>query len=89
MGIFFQKRRNILSKDTDNGCLNVVVKCIGKNPQTDAEGYYKVVHHHEGIISKELFDEEQKLFVESNMEIGPDGKMRRKSTHYSSKNKIK
>ena len=59
MGIFFQKRRNILSKDTDNGCLNVVVKCIGKNPQTDAEGYYKVVHHHEGIISKELFDEEQ------------------------------
>ena len=79
---------NILKNEKYVG--NVVVKCIGKDPQTGEEGYYKVVHHHEGIISQELFDEVQKLFVErSNMEIGPDGKKRRKSTHYSSKNKIK
>ena len=79
---------NILKNEKYTG--NVVVKCIGKNPQTGEEEYYKAVHHHEGIISQELFDEVQKLFVErSNVEIGPDGNKRRKSTHYSSKNKIK
>jgi DNA invertase Pin-like site-specific DNA recombinase len=79
---------NILKNEKYTG--NVIVKSIGKNPQTGEEEYYKAVHHHEGIISQELFDEVQKLFVErSNMEIGPDGKKRRKSTHYSSKNKIK
>ena len=75
---------NILKNDKYTG--NVTVKSVVKNPQTGEEEFYRAVYHHEGIISQELFDEVQKLFVErSNIEIGPDGKKKRKSTHYSSK----
>ena len=75
---------NILKNEKYTG--NVIVKSVIKNPQTGEEKYFKALHHHEGIISQELFDEVQKTFVKrSNMELGPDGKMRRKSTHYSSK----
>lgn len=75
---------NILKNEKYTG--NVIVKSVIKNPQTGEEKYFKALHHHEGIISQELFDEVQKTFVKrSNMELGPDGKIRRKSTHYSSK----
>ena len=75
---------NILKNEKYTG--NVIVKSVIKNPQTGEERYFKALHHHEGIISQELFDEVQKIFVKrSNMELGPDGKMRRKNTHYSSK----
>ena len=77
---------NILKNEKYIG--NVVVKASAKDPKTNEGQWFKAVGHHKGIISQKMFDEVQRLFVErSNMEIGPDGKKRRKSTHYSSKNK--
>ena len=61
-------------------------KASAKDPVTNEDQWFKAVGHHVGIISKNLFDEVQRLFVErSNMEIGTDGKKKRKKTHYSSK----
>lgn len=75
---------NILKNEKYVG--NVVVKASAKDPVTNEGQWFKVVGHHEGIIKKSLFDEVQRLFVErSNVEIGSDGKKKRKSTHYSSK----
>ena len=75
---------NILKNEKYIG--NVVVKASAKDPVTNEDQWFKAVGHHVGIISKNLFDEVQRLFVErSNMEIGTDGKKKRKKTHYSSK----
>ena len=52
---------NILKNEKYTG--NVIVKSVIKNPQTGEERYFKALHHHEGIISQELFDEVQKIFV--------------------------
>lgn len=44
------------------------------------------LQHHEGIISKEQFKAIQlEMELRSNVEIGEDGKARRKSKKYSSK----
>lgn len=46
--------------------------------------------HHEGIISKEQFEAVQlEMELRSNVEIGEDGKARRKRKKYSSKRGIK
>ena len=43
-------------------------------------------NHHEGIISKEQFEAVQlEMELRSNVEIGEDGKSRRKSKKYSAK----
>lgn len=59
---------NILNNEKYTG--NVVVKCIGKNPQTGEEEYYKAVHHHEGIISQNL-GENRNNFENPQIEKNP------------------
>ena len=50
------------------------------------ENRYLNKNHHEGIISKEQFEAVQlEMELRSNVEIGEDGKSRRKSKKYSSK----
>lgn len=49
-------------------------------------GEYLNKNHHAGIISKEKFEAVQlEMESRSNIEIGEDGKVRRKSRKYSSK----
>ena len=51
-----------------------------------SENRYLYKQHHEGIISKEQFEAVQlEMELRSNVEIGEDGKARRKSKKYSSK----
>ncbi|WP_314881714.1 recombinase family protein [Filifactor alocis] len=51
-----------------------------------SENRYLYKQHHEGIISKEQFEAVQlEMELRSNVEIGEDGKIRRKSRKYSSK----
>jgi resolvase, N-terminal domain protein len=51
-----------------------------------SENRYLYKQHHEGIISKEQFKTVQlEMELRSNVEIGEDGKARRKSKKYSSK----
>lgn len=51
-----------------------------------SENRYLYKQHHEGIISKEQFEVVQlEMELRSNVEIGEDGKIRRKSRKYSSK----
>lgn len=53
-----------------------------------SENQYLYKQHHEGIISKEQFEAVQlEMALRSNVEIGEDGMVRRKSKKYSSKNK--
>lgn len=53
-----------------------------------SEKLYLYKQHHEGIISKEQFKAVQlEMELRSNVEIGEDGTVRRKSKKYSSKNK--
>ena len=53
-----------------------------------SESRYLYKKHHEGIISKEQFESVQlEMSLRSNVEIGEDGMVRRKSKKYSSKNK--
>lgn len=53
-----------------------------------SDNRYLYKQHHEGIISKEQFKAVQvEMKLCSNVEIGEDGKARRKSKKYSSKNK--
>ncbi len=53
-----------------------------------SDNRYLNKEHHEGIISKEQFEAVQlEMELCSNVEIGEDGKARRKSKKYSSKNK--
>ena len=53
-----------------------------------SENRYLYKQHHEGIISKEQFEAVQlEMALRSNVEIGEDGMVRRKSKKYSSKNK--
>ena len=74
---------NILKNEKYIG--NVLVKASAKDPKTNEGQWLKAVGHHKGIISQNMFKEVQRLFAErSNVEIGPDGKKRRKKTHYSS-----
>ncbi|KGF06502.1 recombinase family protein [Arcanobacterium sp. S3PF19] len=48
---------------------------------------YLYSDHHSGIISKEKFEAvELEMASRSNVEVGEDGKMHRKSKKYSSKN---
>ena len=50
------------------------------------ENQYLYKQHHDGIISKEQFKAIQlEMELRSNIEIGEDGKARRKSRKYSSK----
>ena len=67
---------------------NVRVLATPDNPAAgNRKDSYKVISHHEGIISQELFDEVQLLMeARSSIEHGEDGKKVRKKTHYSSKN---
>lgn len=54
----------------------------------ESENRYLYKQHNEGIISKEQFEAVQlEMELRSNVEIGEDGKSRRKSKKYSSKNK--
>ncbi len=51
-----------------------------------SDNRYLNKNHHEGIISKEQFEVVQlEMELRSNVEIGEDGKARRKSKKYSSK----
>ena len=51
-----------------------------------SENRYLYKQHHEGIISKEQFEAVQlEMELRSNVEIGEDGKSRRKSKKYSAK----
>lgn len=51
-----------------------------------SENRYLNKNHHEGIISKEQFEAVQlEMELRSNIEIGEDGKARRKSKKYSAK----
>ena len=53
-----------------------------------AENRYLNKNHHEGIISRGQFEAVQlEMELRSNVEIGEDGKARRKSKKYSLKNK--
>lgn len=53
----------------------------------NADCQYLNTDHHAGIISKETFEAvELELAARSNVEVGEDGKMHRKSKKYSSKN---
>lgn len=55
---------------------------------SSSENQYLNKDHHEGIISKEQFEAVQlEMASRSNVEIGEDGKIRRKSRKYSSKNR--
>lgn len=64
-------------------------KYTGDVAIADSEGLenrYLNKNHHEGIISKEQFEAVQlEMELRSNVEIGEDGKARRKSKKYSSK----
>ena len=57
----------------------------------DSGGSYNLYlnkNHYEGIISKGQFEAVQlEMELRSNVEIGEDGKVRRKSKKYSSKNR--
>lgn len=54
----------------------------------ESENRYLYKQHNEGIISKEQFEAVQlEMELRSNVEIGEDGKSRRKSKKYSLKNK--
>ena len=51
-----------------------------------SENLYLYKQHHEGIISKEQFEVVQlEMALRSNVEIGEDGKARRKNKKYSAK----
>lgn len=51
-----------------------------------SDNRYLNKNHHEGIISKEQFKAVQlEMELRSNVEIGEDGMVRRKSKKYSSK----
>lgn len=51
-----------------------------------SDNRYLNKEHHEGIISKEQFESAQlEMELRSNVEIGEDGTVRRKSKKYSSK----
>lgn len=51
-----------------------------------SDNRYLNKNHHKGIISKEQFEAAQlEMELRSNMEIGEDGKARRKSKKYSLK----
>lgn len=51
-----------------------------------SDNRYLNKNYHEGIISKEQFEAVQlEMEFRSNVEIGEDGKIRRKSRKYSSK----
>lgn len=53
-----------------------------------SESRYLYKQHHEGIISKEQFESVQlEMALRSNVEIGEDEMVRRKSKKFSSKNK--
>ena len=64
-------------------------KYIGDVAIADSGGsknQYLYKQHHEGIISKEQFEAVQlEMKLRSNVEIGEDGKSRRKSKKYSAK----
>lgn len=53
-----------------------------------SDNRYLNKNHHKGIISKEQFEAVQlEMELRSNVEIGEDGTVSRKSKKYSSKNK--
>lgn len=53
-----------------------------------SENRYLNKNHHEGVISKGQFEAVQlEMELRSNVEIGEDGTVRRKSKKYSSKNR--
>lgn len=56
----------------------------------DSENQYLNKDHHDGIISKEHFEVVQlEMELRSNVEIGEDGEVRRKSKKYSSRTRRK
>ena len=56
----------------------------------NADCQYLNTDHHTGIISKEKFEAvELEMAARSNLEVGEDGTVKRKSKKYSSKVKMK
>lgn len=56
----------------------------------NADCQYLNTDHHAGIISKEKFEAvELEMAARSNLEVGEDGTVKRKSKKYSSKGKMR
>lgn len=87
-GVKFPKGKDIWSKRAVESTLtrrkytgDVAIAVPG-----NADCQYLNTDHHSGIISKETFEAvELEMAARSNVEIGEDGKMHRKSKKYSSK----
>ena len=82
--------QNILTNEKYKGDVEVLktkkTSIFGKRVSAgEGDKTYKNIKHHPAIIFPVVFDTVQDMMKErSNIEIGPDGKKRRKKTHYSS-----
>lgn len=82
--------QNILTNEKYIGDVEVLKtkkdSIFGKRvPAGKGDKTYRNTNHHPAIVMKEVFADAQNLMrLRSSVEIGPDGKKKRKNTHYSS-----
>lgn len=91
-GVKFPKGKDVWSKRAVESTLTRR-KYTGDVAIADSGGsdrQYLYSDHHSGIISKEKFEAvELEMAARSNLEVGEDGTVKRKSKKYSSKGKMK